>query len=303
MDLHQIEAFIAVAEELHFGNAARSLGVSQPPLSRTIRQLEAELHTDLFVRNTRNVQLTAAGEALLGPSRTMIEARSVAVQSVRRATQGTIGRVSIGFTAASNHEWVGALASAVRESHPGIELLFDSASFADRSIKSVEEGSLDLAMLRWEFPPNAVESRIIANEDFVIALPKDHELAHRENLSLADFENEPFVGLPAAPGMVTRIVLERFAHQLGFNPNFVQTAPDSWTLMTLVAAGVGCSFTVSSVSDSFASSRVVFRHLDDPIPQTQLRLVWKKSNLNPALRRVLEIAGRVMPSVGPVRVL
>lgn len=294
-----MEAFLAVAEELHFGRAAARLNISQPPLSRTIRQLEAELGTALFFRNTRSVELSSEGLALVAPARAMLDSRLLARQAVAKAASGVTGRVKIGFSVASNHDRIGVLASGVRSAYPGIELTFDGSAYAATSIDRVTKGSLDICMLRWEFPPDALESRVVASEDFVIALHRDHPLAQQKALRLRDLEREDFVALPAVPGMVTRSVLERHAHKAGFHPHYVQTATDSWTLMALVAAGVGCSFTVSSISDSFRSSRVVFRRLEDEIPSTSLRLVWNGGNLNPAVRSVLDVSLDILPTFVP----
>ncbi len=293
MDLIQAEAFLAVATELHFGRAAQSLGMSQPPLSRTIRQLENRIGVALFVRSTRSVQLTSAGAALIPHARRMLDARAAALDAVRRAANGSLGRVLVGFSVVSSQVWIGGLASAVRKSYPNIELVFDSAAFAERSIGAVERGELDLAMLRSEFPPERLSSRVIDREPFVVALPSTHALAGQERVRLADLRDDAFVALPPLRGMVTRNVLERTAHANGFEPRFVQTAPDSWTLMTLVAAEVGCSFTLESVAKSFSSPRVVFKELEDPIPEIEMRIIWNPDNGNPALHRVLEVAATI----------
>lgn len=297
MDFHQIEAFLAVAEELHFGRAAERLNISQPPLSRTIRQLETELGTALFIRNTRSVELSSAGQSLLAPARMMLTSRQSALQAVAQASSGVTGRVRIGFSVASNHERIGILASGVRDAYPGIELSFDGAAYASTSIERILSGSLDICMLRQEFLPETVESRIVAQENFVIAIPREHLLAKKKEIRLKDFKREDFVALPAVPGMVTRAVLDRHAHRAGFRPHYVQTATDSWTLMSLVAAGVGCSFTLSSIADSFKSSRVIFRALSDTIPPTNLRLVWDGDNPNPAVRSVLDVSKVVLPTL------
>ncbi|MDJ0107304.1 LysR family transcriptional regulator, partial [Rhodococcus erythropolis] len=93
MEIHQINAFLAVAEELHFGRAAQRLRIAQPPLSRTIRQFEKQLGSPLFDRSTRTVRLTAAGEALLLPAREILDACRMAEIAVSAAGQGTTGRV------------------------------------------------------------------------------------------------------------------------------------------------------------------------------------------------------------------
>ena len=112
MEIQQVRAFLAVAEELHFGRAAERLGVLQPPLSRTIRALEDELGVSLFQRTTRNVKLSPEGEALIEPARKMLEYQSLAVDSVQRAASGETGRISFGFARSSSR----ALAASTGDS-------------------------------------------------------------------------------------------------------------------------------------------------------------------------------------------
>ncbi|MGG7613245.1 LysR family transcriptional regulator, partial [Streptomyces sp. ZG43] len=104
MELRYLTAFVAVAEELHFGRAAKRLQMAQPPLSQQIRQLEKELGAQLFERNTRSVRLTSAGESFLGPVRTVLDDLDLAVRAVKAAGRGEYGRVTVGFAGASSHE-------------------------------------------------------------------------------------------------------------------------------------------------------------------------------------------------------
>ena len=122
MELRDIEAFVAVAEELHFGRAAARLHISQPPLSNRIRQLEADLKVDLFIRSTRNVALTEAGQRLLDPARQVLNQLAIARAVADSIVTGEEGRVRVGFAGASSQRSLPMLSRAVRELHPGIEL-------------------------------------------------------------------------------------------------------------------------------------------------------------------------------------
>jgi DNA-binding transcriptional LysR family regulator len=290
MEIHQLNSFLAVAEELHFGRAAQRLHIAQPPLSRTIRQLERDLGATLFDRNTRSVRLTPAGEALLGPARDVLNACRLAELAVASAGRGLTGRIRIGFAGASSHLYVGRLVKLVREHHPGEEFELHSSAYARESLNKVLDKTLDVGMVRWMSPTPGVDSMVIAQEQLVIALPNDHPLAGEESIRMGDLAGDAWVTLPAEPGSVLRDALIKIADDAGFYPRIVQTVPDSWSVMALVAAEVGCSLTLASVETSMANPGVVFRPLRDSPPPLDLRLVWRRGDDSPLLREILKVA-------------
>ncbi|MBC2641637.1 MULTISPECIES: LysR family transcriptional regulator [unclassified Rhodococcus (in: high G+C Gram-positive bacteria)] len=296
MEISQITAFLAVAEELHFGRAAQRLHSAQPPLSRTIRQLEKQLGATLFERNTRNVRLTPAGEALLGPAREILDACRLAEIAVAAAGRGQVGRVRIGFAGVSSHLLIGRWAKLVRHTHPGIEFVLDSSAFASEALNKLLDGTLDIGLVRWIFTPPGIASRVILNEDFVVALPADHPLAARDDIRIEELASEPWVTLPADPGSALRDSLQRAAHDAGFTPRIVQSAPDSMALMALVSAEVGCALTVSSVAENVNNPDVVFLPLTGGPSTLQLRIAWRADDDSAALREVLRLSEEALPT-------
>src|SRR5690606_29433918 len=109
MEIRQLECFIAAAEELHFGRAAKKLHMTQPPLSRQIQRLETSLGAVLFDRNSRQVQLTASGKSFLPEARQLLEAFHRAKESARHASKGETGHLSLGFTAVAAYQLVPGL--------------------------------------------------------------------------------------------------------------------------------------------------------------------------------------------------
>ncbi|MDT2004369.1 LysR family transcriptional regulator [Rhodococcus jostii] len=296
MEISQITAFLAVAEELHFGRAAQRLHSAQPPLSRTIRQLEKQLGATLFERNTRNVRLTPAGEALLGPAREILDACRLAEIAVAAAGRGQVGRVRIGFAGVSSHLLIGRWAKLVRHTNPGIEFVLDSSAFASEALNKLLDGTLDIGLVRWIFTPPGIASRVILNEDFMVALPADHPLAGRDDVRIEELANEPWVTLPADPGSALRDSLQRAAHDAGFTPRIVQSAPDSMALMALVSAEVGCALTVSSVAENVNNPDVVFLPLAGGPSTLQLRIAWRADDDSAALREVLRLSEQALPT-------
>ncbi|MFD6892964.1 LysR substrate-binding domain-containing protein [Rhodococcus sp. NPDC060086] len=295
MEIHQIRAFLAVAEELHFGRAAQRLHVGQPPLSRTIKQLEKQLGITLFERSTRSVQLTEAGQALIEPARAILDAVRLAEMAVTAAGRGRTGRVRIGFAGSSSHHLVGQWAKLVRRTHPGIEFVLASSAYASEVLNRLSEGTLDIGIVRLLFFPPGIASRVIAREDLVVGLPREHRLADEPVVQLADLAGEAWVMLPSEPGSMLRELLLRLAHDDGFTPRIVQSAPDSLSLVALVSAGVGCTLTVSSVARHVVNSEVVFVPLAEQGP-IDVRLVWREGDTSAALAEVLRLSEEALPT-------
>ncbi|MCT6777696.1 LysR family transcriptional regulator [Streptomyces sp. CS7] len=300
MELRHLNAFLAVAEELHFGRAAKRLQMAQPPLSQQIRQLEKELGVQLFHRNTRSVRLTSAGETFLGPARTVLDDLDTAVRAARSAGIGEYGRVTIGFAGASSHETLPRLTRAVRAAHPGLELVMTGQTYANTALSRVADGSLDLGFVRLPVARPGVAHRVIDEEELVCALPSDHPLARRETVPLDVLAGEPFVSFPANSGSTVRDAMTEACENAGFTPRIVQEAPDSYTILALVAAGVGVTLTVTSVQH-IQQNGLVYRPLAGPAVRLRAALAWRADNPSAALRAVLAVAEEALPT--PARTL
>ncbi|MFE7614455.1 LysR family transcriptional regulator [Streptomyces sp. NPDC057496] len=299
MELRHLSAFVAVAEELHFGRAAKRLQMAQPPLSQQIRRLEKELGVQLFERNTRSVRLTGAGESFLQPVRTVLADLDTAVRAARAAGRGEHGRVTIGFAGASSHETLPLLTRAVRAAHPAIELAMKGQTYANVALDRVADGSLDLGFVRLPVTRPGVAHRVIAEEELVCALPSDHPLARLGSVPVAVLAEEPFVAFPANTGSTVRDAMVGACEAAGFNPRVVQEAPDSYTILALVAAGVGVTLTVTSVQH-IQQNGLVYRPLSGPPVRLRAALAWRPDNPSAALRAVLAAAEEALPTpAGP----
>lgn len=272
------------------------LDIAQPVLSRRIQELERFLGTPLFLRTTRSVSLTAAGLAFVEPAREVLESVDRAVHIAQKASAGEIGRVSIAFAGASTHVLVGRLSQFVHDELPGITLHLTSAQFAQPALDRVVKRETDIAFGRWEHLPAGINVRTIAVEDLVVAVPAGHPLARQKSVSISQLRNEPMVALPREFGSVLTKRLRRLASEDGFVPLVIQEAPDSWTLISLVAAGIGCTLTLSTVGENFAPDGVRFLPLREDTAPIYLRMAWLADSMNPALQSVLRIADRVLPS-------
>jgi len=296
MELRDIEAFVAVAEELHFGRAAAKLHISQPPLSNRIQRLEQELKVQLFTRSTRNVALTDAGLRLLAPAKAVLNQLAIAESVAASIVTGDLGTVRIGFAGASTQRSLPVLSHAVRAAYPGIELQLQSQTYVYTAIEMLLEGSLDLAFARLPSRDPLLESRVVEVEEILCALPEGHPLAEQDELRLADLQNEEFVSLPADQGSILQATMSALCVTAGFTPRVVQFAPDSATVLALVAAGVGVTITLSSVRP-VQTVGIAYRLLQDIRPSHMFAtLTWRRDDASPALARVLEVSERALPT-------
>ena len=290
MDIEQLRSFLAVADELHFGRAAERLHVAQPPLSRTIKQLERELGTRLFDRNTRSVRLTSSGQALMDPAKEVLDALRRAETAVRSADHGEVGTVRIAFAGVSTHRLVARLARVVRSQRPGIQLELSSQNFAQPAMKRLLAGETDLALGRWDVVPAEISAQVVMPDSLVLAVPDTHALAGARRLSIGQLASEGFISLPPHEGSVLPDRLRRLAHANGFVADVVQVAPDTQTALALVSAEVGCHLTLASVAENVTDPHVVFIPLNESTPSldVHLRAAWRRADQNPALRAVLD---------------
>ena len=294
MELRHLTAFLAVADELHFGRAAKRLRMAQPPLSQQIRQLEKDLGVQLFERNTRSVRLTSAGQSFLEPARAVLDGVDAARRAAGAAGRGESGRVTVGFAGASSHETLPLLTRAVRAAHPGIELVLTGQVYANVALARVAEGALDLGFVRLPVTQPGVSTRVIAEEELVCAVPSDHRLAQHAEIPLAELAGESFVSFPANAGSSLRDAGVAACERAGFTPRVVQEAPDSHTILALVAAGVGVTLTLSTCQH-VQQTGLVYRKLAGPPIRLRAALAWRTDNPSAAVRTVLAVAEAALP--------
>lgn len=294
MELRHIHAFIAVAEELHFGRAAERLRLAQPPLSQQIRQLEKELGVQLFLRTTRSVQLTDSGEAFLVHARQVFRELNEAELAAKAAGSGQYGRVRIGFAGASSRFLLPQLAQSVVQKFPHIELVLQGQLYANAAQESLIKGDIELGFVRLPFTLPGLSYRPIEEESLVCVVPTDHALSTRDSISVTELANEPFVTFPRGSGSSLRFITHRVCWDHGFVPKVVQDAPDSYTIQSLVAAGQGITLSLSSTTH-IQQPGVKYIALEGKIPRFQSALAWRADNHSAAVASVISVADEILP--------
>lgn len=288
MEFRQFEAFLAVAEELHFGRAAEKLHIAQPALSRVIRLLEKELGTELFERTTRKVRLTPSGEALLEPAKVI----NVHVDGVKRiarsAQQGEIGSVTFGFAGTTGYSIMGTLAREVSREHPGINLDLRPQMYSGEALSLLRDGEIDLGVISSPAPVG-ISTLLVRNETLMLALPSDHPLAGQERIGVGQLRDQRFIAYPATHGSRVRDAMLTLCAESGFVPHVAQEAPDPYSMLALVGADVGVAMVVGS-SRRIQVDGVTYRPLIDAGRVLPIALAWRDTNPSLALRTVVALA-------------
>lgn len=289
MELRHLRYFVALAEERHFGRAARRLRIAQPPLSRQIQALEAELGFLLLSRTRRNVELTPAGEAFLAHTRRVFEALELAVREARRAHAGETGRLVVGYPSSVAFSGLTELLKAFRTRAPGVALTVRELP-PQEQLEALKDGRIDVGFIRGPSHEPDVMTRRVRSEPLVVALPSQHPLRARKRIALELLAKEPFVAFPRHRGPAFFDLLMRLCHEAGFTPRIVQEAP-LLDLVSLVAAGFG----VSLVPSSFRNARrpgIVFRPIVGA-PRADLLAAWRPDERSPIVRDFLDTVARV----------
>ncbi len=295
MHLKYLQAFAVLAEELHFGRAAERLSVAQPQLSVWIHKLEQDLGVELFDRSSRTIRLTEAGHAVREPILQTLESARLIDRAALLGAASVVGQVAVGYAGAGSRFVLPPLAKAVRTAEPGIELKLVSMVYAGSAPAQVAAGVLDIGFSRLPVRNTEVNTRVFSYERLLAALPEDHLLASRDAVDLKDLANEPFVSFPATQGASLRDAAMRLALEAGFSPSVMQEAPDSYAILGLVAAGVGVTLTLSSVSH-INHPGLVYRELKGTPTYLATVVVWPKHNVSRATQAVLGLMEGIFPT-------
>ncbi|OAH11151.1 LysR substrate-binding domain-containing protein [Streptomyces jeddahensis] len=285
--LAQLTSFVAVAEELHFTRAAERLRMTQPPLSRQIRQLENDLGVQLFNRTNKSVQLTPAGRAFLVEARGILRQSEHAALAVRQVSTGEAGSITIGFTAASAYSTLGTLLRTARKAMPRAEIVLREMVTRDQ-LAALANNSLDLGLVRPSVTGPDLLSRPAVREELLAALPTGHALTVREGaLQVADFEGQELLMYSPTEARYFHELLISIFRTAHVTPVYRQYLSQVHSILALVNCGLGVAL-VPEAAAQLRYADIVFKPVELPTPApVELDLVWRRTNDNPALHALL----------------
>ena len=292
MELRHLRYFVTVAEELHFGRAAKKLHISQPPLSMQIRALEAELGVMLFNRTQRSVALTQAGNALLGEARDILARVDQAVLMTRRVSRGEIGELAIGFISVADYNVLPVVLREFRRAFPLVNLTLREST-TDAQIRDLLAGRINVGFVLPPINEPSLESLPILREPLIAALPDKHPLARKAGkLVLEKLKDAPFILFPRpyAPGLYDDVV--SCCKAAGFSPRVEQEAIQMQTIVSLVSAELGVALIPASLTN-LRRTGVTYKELKAGSPLTEVHLAWRRGDDLPALLVFVDVASRI----------
>ncbi len=275
MELRQLKYFMMVGEKLHFGKAAESLHMSQPPLSRQIKQLEDELGVELFKRDKKKVVLTDEGKYLLAESGRILQQLQLAKSGIKEIATGQRGQIKIGYVGAAMHCILPDILVALKREHSEIKTMLNELSNEDQ-IRALRNGDIDVGFIRATISDPHLDATAVYEETFSLVLPKGHKRARDGENALQTLEGEPFLSFSkhCAPQLIESIF--SIFSKAGFSPQIVHEASQLNSILRLVEAGLGYSIVPTSVKQGYALD-VEFIELTSYKERAHLSMVSRKS--------------------------
>jgi DNA-binding transcriptional LysR family regulator len=279
LELRHLRYFIAVAEELNFSRAAERLHMAQPPLSVAIRQLEQELGADLFMRTTRDVRLTGAGQAFLEGARGTLAELEHSIVDARRAAAGELGSLRVAFSWSVRFETLPALGQALRASHPDVELLTEEMWNA-RMPSALRSGAVDIAVAICPEISSELAYAPIRSESVVALVAEAHPLAGEGEIALNALADNGFVLFPRelAPRLFDCMVA--LCRHAGFEPRVrSESFHTGWDTGVLADVPV-VALVPQSVARDLPAGVVALR-LREPLDQLETAILWRRDDTSP----------------------
>jgi DNA-binding transcriptional LysR family regulator len=284
MDLRLLRYFVAVVEERHIGRAAARLHMTQPPLSRAVQQLEAELGAVLLLRSASGVTPTAAGVALYDEARTLL-ARADQLR-IRVAAAAGAATITIGTLADSAEQAGTRLVAAFHERHPGVDVCIREADFADPTT-GLRAGLVEVALTRAPFEDTGISTLVLRTDPVGVVLRTDDPLARRYTLSLGDLADRRWFRLPDGIDPVWRGYWQAGGVR-GDGP-VVRTVHEC--LQAVLWSGtVG----LVPLGHTLPEGLTAVPLLD--MPPSRLVVAWNEADANPLVRSFVDIAAALYSS-------
>jgi len=289
LELRQLRHFVTVADELHFGRAAERLHMTQPPLSQSIANLEELLGAPLFLRNRRQVTLTAAGSALLPEARRLLADAGALPDLVRRVAEGRAGRLTLAFVSTADYSVLPSILQRYRAAFPDVQLVLREAT-SDVQAEELLQGRIDAGFVIPPLPgmsDSALDYMKVLEEPLILCAPAGL-LQGSGPVALRELPPLPLVIFPRAAAPALHDAILSCFRAAGITPVIGQEALQMQTIVSLVSGGMGLALVPQSVSNLMRAG-VEYRALREPTPLTELGLAWRRDHASPVLRGFLEL--------------
>jgi DNA-binding transcriptional LysR family regulator len=289
MELRHLRYFVAVAEELHFGRAARRVFISQPPLSKQIKQLEDEVGAVLLSRSRRHVRLTEAGKLFLVQAKDIVAKAESAMEVARRVGSGERGGIMVGYIAFAGIEVLPKTLTVFRHRWPDVDIGLQRLACPDQA-DALRAHWIDLGFLCPPVVPDGLGVEVILREPFLAALPRKHPLSRHKMVRLADLANEQFIFSRRECHLGYRGQVAALCRKAGFELKVTKEAHEEETIFPMVASGLGISLLPASTR-MLRLKGIALRDLKDCVDKVELAIAWRNDDTS-ALVKNFRIAIR-----------
>ena len=287
MELRHLRYFKTVAEQLHFGKAALQLFISQPPLSRQIKELEDELGAQLFLRTNKQVVLTEAGKYFKAEVDTIFARLEESKHVVQQIHQNEHGQLRIGYVSSVYQPHLAEVLIAMRNIYPYVKTnLFEVPSVTQ--INDLLQGSLDVGILRAPVYAEQLTLQTLFFDPFMVVLPPGLDVIDNPDALIEYLAVSPFIFFNKAFAPNYHGKLLEICGRMGFTPHIVHEANNVHSILQLVEAGLGVSILPSSLRRQYTHLNLQFVPLTNMPIHTEVVLAYKKANRNAALHWFIE---------------
>jgi DNA-binding transcriptional LysR family regulator len=287
IELRHLHYFRVLAEELHFRKAAERLFISQPGLTRQIKQMEEIYKTTLFERGKRSVRLTEAGNFLKKEVDLIFNQLNNIQTQIEKISEGKITNLKLGFIGSAVQTILPELLGKLKAKQPLIDVTLNELS-NEVQVEMLLKNELDFGFVRMENFPTNIQIYPILTENFALVVPKGHRLSPRKKINLLDFKEESFILFSKQYSTsYYNLVMSIFRDQK-FEPKVALRTVNALSIFNLVSQGLGIAIVPSSLKNGY-NADVDFIELTHIPQRTTLYLAWNQKNRNPGIQLFIDI--------------
>ena len=287
IELRHLTYFLAVAEELHFRKAAEKLFISQPGLSRQIKQMEEILETQLFERNKKKVALTPAGHYLKKEVEFVFNHLEKVERQLKLVGDGNSGELRIGFLGSAMQEVIPQLLLKIKETYPKIRTSLEELSNTSQ-VDAVLNDQLDMGFVRVSRVPSTLHMKTVFKDTFSLVLPERYPMITREFEGMHQFSNDEFILFSQAYSPLYYDTIMSICQDAGFAPKISHKSVHAHTIFKLVENHMGIAIVPTALQNGF-QMRVKFIELKNIPQRAELSVIWKKEHTNPVLKNCMDL--------------
>ncbi|TYR35331.1 LysR family transcriptional regulator [Sphingobacterium phlebotomi] len=278
MELRHLRYFLTLAEELHFGNAAKRLFISQPPLSRQIKELEEELGAILFFRDNKRVELTEAGKFFRKETEMLMKKLASVQQQTYQIHHSLAGEIKIGYISSVDKSKLGLLIQKLQKLYPYVQTkLFELSTI--RQIEALDNGKMDIGIIRSPSSSPHLATEQLYKDGFCLAVPNAFDLP----ATFSTLAKEPFISYHAKYAPVYHNEMLAYCAQMGFMPTLHHECNNISSILELVHLNAGITVVPQSVQYQYSHLAIRFINVDKIAIKTDILLAYAKENEHPVL--------------------